>query len=844
MLNTCPQTPDDLKERKETLSQYINNLRLLMSRISFGAGNHSVQIDFSWTDTIKNIPVSMKNCSYEYFCALYNFGVLNFVIAEIMSNESEATDDRLKEAIKHYQYAAGVFENIKQEGVTSISQKDLPSDMTPFYLTFYSSICQALGQINLLKVASRKKTNFELQAQLAKGIEELFSNASMIANEAMKKQFDDSMRYYLINRMNYYEAVSYEKMKGKVLEQFDKNGEGYGKAIACQNGIIDLLSKNAKDQKKLKGLDPKGDELQLLGEEKQVTEMHVKNKIYFSPIPDYNTLPKPEKKIMANPVIPPELKTDITSRKELDSLIPKEVREMCNQYKNQMNGYISSAVNTMDNESTIQSFLNQLGLPSSLESVVSQSEISDSLWKKISDIQSKGGAVYLTNTLQVIEKEPDELLKRLNDSFLLLENEENEDNKYRQQYSGRWNRKPSNALNMAFKSTLEDKKAKLDQAKDFGNQIKQDVMNGMNNFELLKLSRHELNQRIPKKVESNQIAKCNEASLLRNDLDQLENAKERCMELIGKLFNTLTEENVTAQCMEVAQNKSTFNDVFESNKEKYSMIIGELQEVGKTIEMLKICIDEKNKAFLKVKESGFKENPENEEFFKKLDYYEQFYHEKELLVQQGVGFYKQFNNELNEFNRNITDFLSARDMEKNILIRDIMQGMRGGNVTTVQQQPQIPIGDLNKQQPDQYNIQQPQYGRQPGQYNQPQSQYNQQPQQQFHNGQQPGQYNQPQPQYNQQALFGQQYQQPYNQQQYGQQPYSQQQFPYGQQQGFQQYPSNQTQQQGFNQFPGSNQFGQPQNTLNQPNTGFGQPQQPYGYQQGYQQNYYNPNSYK
>ena len=99
----------------------------------------------------------------------------------------------------------------------------------------------------MLKVAERKNSNFELQSQLAKGIFDLLTATYNLANDSLKKTINEETRFYLNIRRFWYAAISFTKMKDKVLEEFNKNGEGYGKAISYLGLAMESLNAVHKD---------------------------------------------------------------------------------------------------------------------------------------------------------------------------------------------------------------------------------------------------------------------------------------------------------------------------------------------------------------------------------------------------------------------------------------------------------------------------------------------------------------------------------------------------------------------------------------------------------------------
>ena len=807
-LGEVKQTLDTLKSNRQICLQYLQQLNLLKSKMSFGKEKIAVHLEFNWKDTLKNNNWKSMNINFEIYNVLFNLGTIYLNIARMESVESAGTDDaKLKEAIKSYQYAAGIYDKIKNEIAQCVPDKEIPNDLKPNYMTYCSYLCIAYAQKNLITVAENKKTSPTLLAQLCKGVEDMYKNAALIAKEKpLCKLLGDQYIYYINNRCNYHEALTYSKLRDEALANFNKKGEGYGVCITYQGALVQALANNEKELKKIKLPLPK--DTLILEKEKQLGgEMLDKNNVYRNPVPELDKLPKALQKIMANPAMPPDYKDNVEDSRELDALIPREVRQMIEQYKAKMMDFISQQLNQYENEDTVNQFLSSLGLPASLETVLSSGNISDSLWRNISDVQARGGTMYLNNLMQSLSRLPGEIKKRIEQSENLIKNEDAEDQKLRQQYGTKWNRRQSSDLNGNYVNTLNDYKNKLQQAMGCDQNTISDIQNNLKYFELLSLSREALDQKIPHRVDANAIKQCKEASDLRAEMDNLENEKIKAMEVISKIFASLNDDNVAAQFIQVIQKKTTENTVFDQNKAEYMTKFNELGDISNNIRNIKVNVQNKNEIFLRAKNDKFKPDPANEQFFTDLNNYVQLFRTKEQQLQQGLNFYKKFDQKMNELNRNISDFLMARDMDKNELIRYIMnpqqanqgQGYRE-NRDYDQDRGFNGLWDFTKQAASNIiglgqNIYNNIYNnRNPPR---PQVQPQQPPQNNYNNNYNNNNYNQPPkvipPSYPNQQGYGQQ------PQGYGQQPpygYNQQQQGYGQphyggQPGYQGYGQNQ-----------------------------------------------------
>ena len=678
-LGEVKQNLDTLKSNKQICMHYLSQLNLLKSKMSFGNEKIAVHLNFTWKDTLKNSNCSSMNINFEIYNVMFNLATIYLNIGRMESVEAANDDSKLKEAIKSYQYAAGFFDRIKNEATQSIPEKEIPNDLKSNYMTYCSCLCIAYAQKNLITVAEHKKTSPSLMAQLCKGVEDMYKNAQLIAKEKpLCKLLGDQYLYYINNRVNYHEALTYSKLRDDALASFSKKGEGYGVCITYQGALVQCLLNNEKEVKKIKFPLPK-DTLVLAKEQQNGSEMLDKNNVYKNSVPELSALPKALQKIMANPAIPPDYKDNVEDSRELDALIPKEVRQMIDQYKSKMMEFISQNLNQYENEDTVTQFLNSLGLPASLECVLSSSSISDSLWRNIADVQSRGGTMYLNNMIGTLQKLPGEIKNRIDQSTNLLKNEDAEDQKLRAQYGTKWNRRQSSDLNGNYINTLNDYKNKLQQAMQCDQNTINDIQNNLKYFDLLSLSREALDQKIPHRVDSNAIKQCKEAADLRAEMDNLENEKNKAMEVISKIFASLNDDNVAAQFIQVIQKKTTENSIFDQNKAEYMTKFNELGNISNNIRNIKVNVQNKNEIFLRVKNDKFRPDPANEQFFNDLNNYVQLFRTKEQQLQQGLNFYKKFDQKMNELNRNISDFLMARDMDKNELIRYIMGGGQGGN---------------------------------------------------------------------------------------------------------------------------------------------------------------------
>lgn len=320
----------------------------------------------------------------------------------------------------------------------------------------------AHAQSCVYKIAEKKGLDLELRAQLCMGVYDLYNNALNLANDSLKKNISDIMRSILNFRRMYFSASAFLRMKDATEVIFKKTGEQYGKQITYIKMAMASLDTASKEFAKVSG--PEVDEAKVLKDSlgHLKTEMEKKNTtLYYEVIPDFSTIPKIEKIVKVNPVsIMEDLNKDSSERNIFADLIPKETRKLINDYKLKMENYIITALEKEENDVKIAEYLEVQNLPYSLDSAIG-SEISDSLWNSISEVQQKGGTLCLTNQISNIVTRSGEVKKRLDDLDAVLFSEKSEDDRLRLLYSNKWTRNSSDILNKQYVITLKDYQSKL-----------------------------------------------------------------------------------------------------------------------------------------------------------------------------------------------------------------------------------------------------------------------------------------------------------------------------------------------------------------------------------------------
>jgi hypothetical protein len=119
------------------LVNYISLLATLKTKINFGNEDYCLKINFGWKDVLNDSYLYSFNVNFEYYSALFNLAVTYSLIGKFFIGTADEL--KMKDGLKNYQYAAWVFDKIKQEISGTLSIKETPSDLSANYLTYVKS---------------------------------------------------------------------------------------------------------------------------------------------------------------------------------------------------------------------------------------------------------------------------------------------------------------------------------------------------------------------------------------------------------------------------------------------------------------------------------------------------------------------------------------------------------------------------------------------------------------------------------------------------------------------------------------------------------------------------------
>lgn len=662
-----------LKNNREIVIQYLNQLLTLKTKISFGKEAYCLKIDFTWSETLKGSNWSSNNVNFEYYNTLFNLGVMSFLIAQEQLKESKE-EASLKEATKQYRAAAGIFDHIKIDAPANISPKELPYDLQAPYMSYCSCLSIAFGQVELLHIAEAKTSGRDLQAKLSKGISDLYQEAYDISTGL--SSIDSLYNEYLLNRKIYWESQMFFKLKQNSIDIFDKRGEDFGKAMVYQGFAYQKMLDYGKSLSKFKQFTNEMDtfETKRAKEEAVGQDMYEKNnKIYHQAVPDLDQ-EKYESKIMVVAQFPSEISSQIEGANELDSLMSKEIRDMITNYKSKMMEIITKALDECENETTVFNFLQEHGLPDLIYGGTKASKLHDGLWAGIVEVQQKGGPMKILHTIEMIKAKSIELEIKINETLGRMQQEDQEDARLRNQFGVKWNRAQSLQINRPMLDSLSNFLKTLLNTRKYDEKAKEELMENARHFERLMCSREKLESLIPGQVDLSQTKITKEGEEIKKAIDEINEITKKAMDIITNIFKDLNEKNMGPDFMKVLEKETTEILIFNTNKALFEIKFGELKEISKQIKQKKDDIVVKAGKLIDTQPRSNNNAFEKEKYQSELGQLIDMYHQKYKAIMKGYDYYVTLGEKIDTLIHQVNELLSSREFEKNNLIQAIQGG--------------------------------------------------------------------------------------------------------------------------------------------------------------------------
>ncbi|KAJ7419803.1 hypothetical protein BTVI_24050 [Pitangus sulphuratus] len=678
------------------LCKYYDQLCSIEPKFPFS--ENQICVTFTWKDAFDkgslfggSAKLALASLGYEKTCVLFNCGAL---ASQIAAEQNLENDEGLKAAAKHYQFASGAFQHIK-DTVLSALNREPTVDISP----------DTVGTLSLIMLAQAQEVFF-LKATRGK-ISKIL--VTLLPLENLNKKLLSFSQ--MINYVYVFYHVAGDKMKDGIIAKLanqaaDYYGDAYKQCqykdtlpkevfpvLAAKHCIMQANAEYhqsilAKQQKKF------GEEIGRLQHAADLVKtvasrydeyINVKDLvdkinralaaakkdndfIYHDRVPDLKDLESIGKAslVKSTPVVVPlsQKFTDL-----FEKMVPLQVQQSVSVYNQRKADLVNRSIAQMREATNLANgVLASLNLPAAIEDV-SGDTVPQSILNKSKSVIEQGGI----QTIDQLIKDLPELLQRnkeiLDESLRLLDEEETTDNDLRTKFKERWQRTPSNELYKSLRAEGANYHNIMNKAMQADGQVKERYQSHRDTIALLCKPEAELNAAIPsanpaKTLQGNEVV--NVLRTLLASLDEVKKEREQLENDLKSVNFDMTSKFLTALAQDGAINEEAIS-VTELDR-IYGSYTQKVQESLKKQEELLKNIQNAHQDFSKMKQSNNESNL-REEVLKNLAIANDNFVELVANLKEGTKFYNELTEILLKFQNKCSDIVFARKTERDELLK-------------------------------------------------------------------------------------------------------------------------------------------------------------------------------
>lgn len=645
----------------------------------FPFSENQICVTFTWKDAFDkgslfggSVKLALASLGYEKTCVLFNCGAL---ASQIASEQNLDNDEGLKTAAKHYQFASGAFQHIKDTVLSALSREPTV-DISPDTVGTLSLIMLAQAQEVFFLKATRDKMKDAIIAKLANQAADYYGDAfkqCQYKDTLPKEVFPVLAAKHCIMQANaeYHQSILAKQQK--------KFGEEIGR-LQHASDLVKTVASRYDEYINVKDLSDKIN--RALTAAKKDNDF-----IYHDRVPDLKDLEPIGKASLVKTtsiVVPISQKfTDL-----FEKMVPLAVQQSLGLYNQRKADLVNRSIAQMREATNLANgILASLNLPAAIEDVSGDS-VPQSILQKSKSVIEQGGI----QTIDQLIKDLPELLQRnreiLDESLRLLDEEEATDNDLRTKFKERWQRTPSGELYRPLRAEGANFCNILDKAVQADGQVKERYQTHRDTISLLCKPETELNAAIPsanpaKTMQGSEVVRVLRALLV--SLDEVKKEREQLENDLKSVNFDMTSKFLTALAQDGAINEEAIS-VTELDR-IYGSLTHKVQETLKKQDDLLKNIQNAHQEFSKMKQSNNESNL-REEVLKNLAVANDNFVELVANLKEGTKFYNELTEILLKFQNKCSDIVFARKTERDELLKDLQQSIaREPSAPSIPSQP-------------------------------------------------------------------------------------------------------------------------------------------------------------
>ncbi|NXD07381.1 PDC6I protein, partial [Nothocercus nigrocapillus] len=666
----------------ETLLRYYDQLCSIEPKFPFS--ENQIHVTFTWKDAFDkgslfggSVKLALASLGYEKTCVLFNCGAL---ASQIAAEQNLDNDEGLKVAAKHYQFASGAFQHIK-DTVLSALNREPTVDISPDTVGTLSLIMLAQAQEVFFLKATRDKMKDGIIAKLANQAADYYGDAYKQCQykDTLPKYFYFQEVFPVLAAKHCIMQANAEYHQSILAKQQKKFGEEIGRLQHAAD-LVKTVASRYDEYINVKDLVEKIN--RALTAAKKDNDF-----IYHDRVPDLKDLEPIGKAslVKSTPVVVPlsQKFTDL-----FEKMVPLEVQQSVSVYNQRRADLVNRLIAQMREATNLANgVLASLNLPAAIEDV-SGDTVPQSILTKSKSVIEQGGI----QTIDQLIKDLPELLQRnreiLDESLRLLDEEENTDNELKTKFKERWQRTPSNELYKPLRTEGAGFHNILNKAVQADGLVKERYQSHRDTIALLCKPEAELNAAIPsanpaKTLQGSEARPGNYSffpletvvnvlKTLLASLDEVKKEREQLENDLKSVNFDMTSKFLAALAQDGAINEEAIS-VTELDR-IYGSYTQKVQDSLKKQEELLKNIQSAHQEFSKMKQSNNESNL-REEVLKNLAVANDNFVELVANLKEGTKFYNELTEILLKFQNKCSDIVFARKTERDELLKDLQQSI-------------------------------------------------------------------------------------------------------------------------------------------------------------------------
>ncbi len=658
----------DFKKNINDCLLYINLLTQINQSIKIGGEKKMWELKFRWTNASTGSSDTSPNLNFEICSVKYNIGIcFAFLGYKYLYSKKE---EELKISKQYFEKAAYIFDEIKTNSqlISNLGVVDFSQE----YLSICINFCLGMAQYYIYLCSVIRNVKDAGKSRFIVGAHLFLESAFNFNFQKLDKTFIKclsiyfhALGLYLIAMDNY--VISEQKKKG------------LGLVMGYQTYASERLEQISNDDlKKIKDFF----NITLIEELKKKVNGFINNnlkkvnELYKEVIVDSKNLPKLQFNQFAKKLKyeeSPVLEVDIEKNKmKIDdsmqqisiSNIPKNLKGLIEEYKDQLGNELKKIFNKYETSETILKFLSDRNLPYILEpytdynpSATPDGEIhaDNKILNVIQYIKDKGGKNYLDSRIN----ELDECFNTINDTVNKFELDIlkiiEEDKKYKILYGDQWIVQSPEE----YQITIKKYKNHLIYSKTIDDNLKKEIASKEKYYEVFKLSEEEILLKIPNPLQL--VTNLNSSKILKTALNTLNEDEILLNKACNIILNNVAKNIPVNELNKVYNKKESMSNVIHNELKKLVSSFKTIEGYSNNIKKDMQVVQEKFNIFEK-DISGIK----NDGYNKAIAYFTKLYDlfiKYDNSLDERLNHYNEFkNNEIRTFKEDFDGYLFMREI--------------------------------------------------------------------------------------------------------------------------------------------------------------------------------------